>query len=129
MSAAAEESRKLNGTRTETTSEEKEADLKNNSVQCQLINEENISEEKRQSNCPSDDSKTEPEEGASILRRIATNLDLDLLRDNRYLAIVLGRLRMTEFSNAIIGGDNATNTAGKQQEWAFRWWPKRTSTR
>lgn len=81
---------KRNGTKIEVTNDEKEADMRNNGVQCRLINEENISEERSR---PLQNSNAEPEESnSSILKKIATNLDLDLLRDNRYLAIVLGKL-------------------------------------
>ncbi|XP_032664228.1 uncharacterized protein LOC116840954 [Odontomachus brunneus] len=82
-------SRKQNGI--ETTNSEKEAEekegLKNNSVQCRLLNEENVSEER---SCDLRKNKEQLEESASMLRKIAKNLDLDLLRDKRYLAIVLG---------------------------------------
>lgn len=80
----------------EITNGEKEADLKNNSVKCRLLNEENVSEERKQSSCDLKKNKTQPEERASILRKIARNLDLDLLRDKRYLAIVLGKLLVIE---------------------------------
>ncbi|XP_014487672.1 PREDICTED: uncharacterized protein LOC106751306 isoform X3 [Dinoponera quadriceps] len=80
---------KRNGARIEATSDE-EAEPRNDSFQCRLMNEETVSEERRQSSVRLENGKAEPEERTSILKRIATNLDLDLLRDNRYLAIVLG---------------------------------------
>lgn len=95
---AVDMSSKLNGTRIEeATSDEKEANLKNNSAQCPLINEESVSEARRQPNCHLRNNQEEREERASIFKKIARNLDLDLLRDRSYLAIVLGRLLVSEF--------------------------------
>ncbi|XP_025155951.1 uncharacterized protein LOC105182410 [Harpegnathos saltator] len=95
---AAEVSEKLNGARIEATSDDNETQPLKSSVQCRLINEDSVPEERRQSGCPLENGKAEersalriePKESASVLRKIARNLDLDLLRDNRYLAIVLG---------------------------------------
>lgn len=96
----ADGSEKQNSVKTEVAGGEKEASLKNNSVQCRLIIEENTVEEEKekgQPNCLSDNNKAESEENASILRKIAKDLDLGLLRDNRYLAIILGRLRTLQY--------------------------------
>lgn len=71
---------------------ENEANLQDDIVQCRLLNEEDI-EKERQSNHRLKDSKTKTNknENTSFLKKIATNLDLDLLHDNCYIVIVLGR--------------------------------------
>ncbi|XP_018400273.1 PREDICTED: monocarboxylate transporter 9-like isoform X2 [Cyphomyrmex costatus] len=67
-----------------------EANVENNAVQL-LLNERNV-EEERQPNCRPENSEREvkKDKQTSFLKRIVTNMDLDLLRDNRYIAIVLG---------------------------------------
>lgn len=80
-------------TKIEASSTENETCLENNSVQCRLLNEENIHEEE-QPNYRMENRNAELKENGKIsfFRKVATNLDLDLLRDNRYIMIVLGRL-------------------------------------
>lgn len=76
-----------------------EANVENNAVQCRLLNEGNAEEERRSNHQPeSNETEVKENRQTSFLRKIITNMDLDLLRDNRYLAIVLGRLRTTEFT-------------------------------
>lgn len=67
---------------------ENEADF--NSVR--LLNETNV-EEKRHSIHPLENNNAESKEHGktTFLKRIATSLDLDLLRDRRYIAIALGK--------------------------------------
>lgn len=68
-----------------------EANVENNAVQCRLLNEGNTEEERRSNHQPeSNETEVKENRQASFLRKIITNMDLDLLRDNRYLAIVLG---------------------------------------
>ncbi|KYN43017.1 Monocarboxylate transporter 2 [Trachymyrmex septentrionalis] len=65
--------------------------VENNAVQCQLLNKRNAEEERQPNYCPKN-SETEVKKNkqTSFLKKIVTNMDLDLLRDNRYMAIVLG---------------------------------------
>ncbi|KYN13878.1 PREDICTED: uncharacterized protein LOC108766313 [Trachymyrmex cornetzi] len=65
--------------------------VENNAVQCRLLNKRNAEEERQPSYCP-ENSETEVKRNkqTSFLKKIVTNMDLDLLRDNRYIAIVLG---------------------------------------
>ncbi|XP_011862379.1 PREDICTED: uncharacterized protein LOC105559003 [Vollenhovia emeryi] len=67
-----------------------EANVKNNAVQNRLLNEENNEEERQPSHRPKNNETEVKSRQASFLRKIITNMDLDLLRDNRYIAIVLG---------------------------------------
>ncbi|KAG5315825.1 MOT1 protein, partial [Acromyrmex insinuator] len=65
--------------------------VENNAIQCRLLNKRNAEEEKQPNYCP-ENSETEVKRNkqTSFLKKIVTNMDLDLLRDNRYIAIVLG---------------------------------------
>lgn len=76
----------------ETSCAENEATLQDDIVQCGLLNNEDA-EEERQSNHRLENSKTKVNKSgkALFLKRIATNLDLDLLHDSCYIAIILGR--------------------------------------
>ncbi|XP_018046011.1 PREDICTED: monocarboxylate transporter 13-like isoform X2 [Atta colombica] len=62
-----------------------------NAIQCRLLNKRNA-EEERQSNYYFENSETEVKRNkqTSFLKKIVANMDLDLLRDNHYIAIVLG---------------------------------------
>ncbi|KAG5307764.1 MOT1 protein, partial [Pseudoatta argentina] len=68
-----------------------ETNVENNAIQCRLLNKRNAEEEKQPNYCP-ENSETEVKRNkqTSFLKKIVTNMDLDLLRDNRYIAIVLG---------------------------------------
>ena len=65
-----------------------------NAIQCRLLNKRNA-EEERQSNYYFENSETEVKRNkqTSFLKKIVANMDLDLLRDNHYIAIVLGIVR------------------------------------
>lgn len=78
-------------TKIEASGTENETCLENDSVQCRLLNEENIHEEE-QPNYRMENRNAELKENGKIsfFRKVATNLDLHLLRDNRYIVIVLG---------------------------------------
>lgn len=76
-----------------TLSAENEArTLQDDIVQCRLLNNEDAGEE-RQSNhrLKNSNTKVNKSEKVLFLKKIATNLDLDLLHDNYYIAIILGR--------------------------------------
>lgn len=73
-----------------------EANVKSNAVQNRLLSEEADEEERQPSHRPKNSETEVKSRQASFLRQIVTNMDLDLLRDNRYIAIVLGRLRTTQ---------------------------------
>lgn len=69
-----------------------EANLQDVIVQCRLLDEEDV-EKERQSNhrhLENSEMRENKNRGTSFLKKIATNLDLDLLHDNCYIAIVLG---------------------------------------
>ncbi|CAL1675701.1 unnamed protein product [Lasius platythorax] len=69
-----------------------EANLQDDVVQCRLLDEEDA-EKERQSNhrhLENSEMRENKNRGTSFLKKIATNLDLDLLHDNCYIAIVLG---------------------------------------
>ncbi|KYQ56363.1 Monocarboxylate transporter 1 [Trachymyrmex zeteki] len=68
-----------------------ETNVENNAVQCRLLNKRNAEKEREPNHRP-DNSETEVKRNrqTSFLKKIVTNMDLDLLRDNRYIAIVLG---------------------------------------
>lgn len=75
-----------------TLSAENEArTLQDDIVQCRLLNNEDAGEE-RQSNhrLKNSNTKVNKSEKVLFLKKIATNLDLDLLHDNYYIAIILG---------------------------------------
>lgn len=67
-----------------------EANVKSNAVQNRLLSEEADEEERQPSHRPKNSETEVKSRQASFLRQIVTNMDLDLLRDNRYIAIVLG---------------------------------------
>nr|XP_012134891.1 PREDICTED: monocarboxylate transporter 9-like isoform X2 [Megachile rotundata] len=69
-----------------------ETEIKNGTVNCRLLNEDT---EKRTEECDEhsleschDESKKE--EKKSVLSKISKHLDLELLRDSRYVAVILG---------------------------------------
>lgn len=69
-----------------------EANVENNAVRSRLSSEE-IAEDERQLNYHRPENKetiVKESRQTSYLRKIIANMDLDLLRDNRYVAIVLG---------------------------------------
>ncbi|XP_011692211.1 PREDICTED: monocarboxylate transporter 9-like isoform X2 [Wasmannia auropunctata] len=66
-----------------------EPNVENNAVQRQLLNEGNAEEERQLYHRP-ENSKTEDSRQTSFLRKIIANMDLNLLRDNRYIALILG---------------------------------------
>ncbi|XP_039308406.1 monocarboxylate transporter 9-like isoform X2 [Solenopsis invicta] len=69
-----------------------EANVENNAVRSRLSSEE-IAEDERQLNHHRPENKetiVKESRQTSYLRKIIANMDLDLLRDNRYVAIVLG---------------------------------------
>lgn len=75
-----------------------EANVENNAVRSRLSSEE-IAEDERQLNYHRPENKetiVKESRQTSYLRKIIANMDLDLLRDNRYVAIVLGRLRTSK---------------------------------
>ncbi|XP_020283468.1 monocarboxylate transporter 6-like isoform X1 [Pseudomyrmex gracilis] len=69
-----------------------EKNLEDNiTVQSRLLNEENSEETEQPNNRVKNKTELKKEDGRiSFLKTIATTLDLDLLRDNRYIAVVLG---------------------------------------
>ncbi|XP_071558484.1 uncharacterized protein [Temnothorax nylanderi] len=67
-----------------------EANVENNAVQNRLLSEENNEEERQPNHRPKTSETEVKSRHTSFLRKIVTNMDLDLLRDNRYIAIVLG---------------------------------------
>lgn len=71
---------------------ENEAILQDDIVPCRLFNNGDV-EEERQSNHRLENSETKVNKSgkALFLKKIATNLDLDLLHDSYYVAMVLGR--------------------------------------
>lgn len=78
--------------KTEASCSENEANKQDDIVQCRLLNEEDAEKEKQLNHCL-ENSKTKVNKNGklSFLENIAMNLDLDLVRDSRYTAIVLGR--------------------------------------
>jgi len=76
--------------------------VENNAVQCQLLNKRNAEEERQPNYCP-ENSETEVKKNkqTSFLKKIVTNMDLDLLRDNRYMAIVLGTVQTINFTSLV----------------------------
>lgn len=78
--------------KTEASCAENEANLQDDIVQCRLLNEEDAEKERQSNHCLGNiKTKVNKNGKTSCLENIATNLDLDLLRDSRYTAIVLGR--------------------------------------
>ncbi|XP_024893812.1 uncharacterized protein LOC112468729 [Temnothorax curvispinosus] len=67
-----------------------EANVENNAVQNRLLSDENNEEERQPNHRPKNSETEMKSRHTSCLRKIVTNMDLDLLRDNRYIAIVLG---------------------------------------
>ncbi|XP_050446369.1 monocarboxylate transporter 9-like isoform X2 [Cataglyphis hispanica] len=77
--------------KTEASCAENEANKQDDIVQCRLLNEEDAEKEKQLNHCLENSKAKMNKNGrTSFLKNIATNLDLDLLRDSRYTAIVLG---------------------------------------
>ncbi|KAL6440491.1 hypothetical protein ACFW04_003188 [Cataglyphis niger] len=81
--------------KTEASCAENEANKQDDIVQCRLLNEEDAEKEKQLNHClenskANSKAKMNNNGKSSFLKNIATNLDLDLLRDSRYTAIVLG---------------------------------------
>lgn len=78
--------------KTEASCAENEANKQDDIVQCRLLNEEDAEKEKQLNHCLENSKAKMNKNGkTSFLKNIATNLDLDLLRDSRYTAIVLGK--------------------------------------
>ncbi|XP_017789942.1 PREDICTED: uncharacterized protein LOC108572253 [Habropoda laboriosa] len=71
---------------------ENESSDKNDAVHCRLLNAESEREMKKSEQYPSEDTKLEStkEEKRSALANLSENLDLALLKDSRYVAIILG---------------------------------------
>ncbi|TGZ52829.1 Monocarboxylate transporter, partial [Temnothorax longispinosus] len=67
-----------------------EANVENNAVQNRLLSDENNEEERQPNHRPKNSETEVKSRHTSFLRKIVANMDLDLLRDNRYIAIVLG---------------------------------------
>jgi len=70
---------------------ENETDSESNSVRG--LNETNTESKKRSVHCLRNDAESNEIKETTFLGRVAANLDLDLLRDRRYIAIVLGKYR------------------------------------
>ncbi|CAK9821507.1 Monocarboxylate transporter 14 [Anthophora retusa] len=72
--------------------EENESRIENGAVHCRLLDAEFEREIKKSEQYPSDDTNFEStkEQRKSILAKISENLDLALLKDSRYVAVILG---------------------------------------
>ncbi|XP_072753966.1 uncharacterized protein [Anoplolepis gracilipes] len=80
-----------NWRKTEASCADNEANLQDDIVQCRLLNEEDAEKGRQSSHhLKNSKAKVNKNEKISFLNKIATNLDLDLLHDSCYVAIVLG---------------------------------------